>query len=132
MTRSLDHRILFIGVVALGIVSFDHQPRAHHPGLHAEETGAGQVEVDAVYVAGETCWKVAEIGPGTPAGLEAPAGAIPVVMTVERVGEICGQAITPVRASVVVPSLRGAKTVMVYVVDRDGTLVKTDRASIRR
>lgn len=131
MPRQLDVKALAIGLAALAVVTFD-QSRANHPGAHARKAPDGTIAVEAVYTAPETCWSVEKTAPGAPPGVELPPASLGAVVTVKRFGDLCGQALTPVKAAFSIPDRAGATTAMVYFVNAEGKLLKVERTAIRR
>lgn len=131
MPRQLDLKALAIGMAALAMVTFD-QSDADHPGAHARKAADGGIAIEAVYIAPETCWSVDKTAPGAPAGVELPAGSLGAVVTLKRFGDLCGQALTPVKAAFSVPDRPAAKMAMIYFVNAEGKLLKVERTAIRR
>lgn len=130
MPRLLDLRVVLLGVVALGVVTFDHS-RAHFPATQATRVEDGKILVETAMIVPETCWSVLDAEPVRPAGVAPVAGASPVTLRLARATGPCGAAMTPLKARFTVDAEPGATSMMLYVVDADGRLMKAERKLVR-
>lgn len=130
MPRSLDLRVLCLGVVALAAVTFDH-PSAYHPATKATRIDGGRIQIETGMIVPETCWSVASAEAGSPAGIEPVAGAAAATVRLARAGETCAPAMTPLKTAFTIAGDRNTRSIMLYVTDADGRLMKAERKLVR-
>ena len=104
---------------------------AHHPGSHARRIAAGQVELDAAVSASDACTRIERIEPGTPHGVQAPAGAAPMVVRLARPEGVCATVVSALRETRAVGVPAGVTVLLLYVVGPDGRVAASERVPIR-
>jgi hypothetical protein len=122
-------RTLWIGAIL--VAAWAGAAAAHHPGSHANRQADGRVKLDAVAMASDTCTRIAGIRMGTPPAVTPPPGSAPATVQLRREGEVCGAAVTAVRAEAVLDVPAGAKTILLYIQAPDGSLAASERVPIR-
>jgi hypothetical protein len=130
MVRTLDMRVLFLGAMALALVTWDH-PRANDGGVEAKRAKDGSIAIEIVYQAPEACWSIVSTAAGAPKGEFPPLTAAPATVKLKRADGLCAQMITPIKASFSVPKMANANSVIVYVTGQDGKVLATPEAPIR-
>lgn len=122
-----------VAVVALvaGIV-FAIEAAAHHPGSHAFREADGRVRLEAVATASDACTAISGVTQGTPAGVTAPAGSVPVVVQlVRRSGsDMCATVVKALNETVFLPVAPAIRQLHVYVVDSAGKVLSTERIPV--
>jgi hypothetical protein len=105
--------------------------QAHHPGSHAARQADGRVRIEAVAVTPDPCSTIAEIRPGPPPAVTAPAGSAAVTVRLKREGEACAAAVSAARSETVLDIPASARQILLYVVAPDGSPASSERVPIR-
>lgn len=133
-SRRLSVPAAVVGAVsmalALGIMLAD--ALAHHPGSHAARRPDGRVALDLAANVTDGCTTVAAVKRGTPPAAQAPAGADPVVVQLQRPAEaICTQVVRTVRSEAMLDTPSGVGALHLFTLAPDGRVVATERVPIR-
>jgi hypothetical protein len=93
----------------------------------------GAVEVDAVFVAPDTCHRIINAGPGAPAGHDVASRAIAATVRIAREEGRCEQRPTPLTAPFALPDNEGKnETVQLFYIDREGQVLSSEQVRIPR
>ena len=137
MTRFTARLSLFAVFVALatlllGIAVTTFEALAHHPGSHAVRQADGRIQLEAVATVTDGCTTIASVERGTPPGIRPPAGNEPVTARLQRPeGAICTAALTVARREAVLDLPASSRSVHLYVLEPNGSLLTTERVPIR-
>ncbi|HEY8381065.1 MAG TPA: hypothetical protein VIL09_02840 [Microvirga sp.] len=105
--------------------------QAHHPGSHANRRADGQVMVEVVATASDSCIRIASVRLGTPATVAPPPGSTPVTARLVREGGACATVVKALREEVALPVPASARQILLYVEGADGSVESTERVPIR-
>lgn len=93
----------------------------------------GAVEVDAVFMAEDTCHRIINAVPGAPAGQEVPEEAAAATVRIAREQGRCDTKSTPLSVSFALPDKeRNTASVQIYYIDREGKVISTESVATPR
>ncbi len=104
---------------------------AHHPGSHATRQPDGRVKLEAVATTADACARIADIRIGTPVGVAAPPGSVPVTARLLRESDVCAVAVAAVRSEATLDLPNPAAQISLYFEGADGRVLSTERVPIR-
>ncbi|HEX2135056.1 MAG TPA: hypothetical protein VHG30_04010 [Microvirga sp.] len=105
--------------------------QAHHPGSHARREGDGRVRLEVVAAVADSCTAVADVRPGTPPGVVAPPGSMPVTAGLRRDGGPCVPRAAAIRSEHVLEAGANVRQVHLYILSPEGALAATERVPVR-
>lgn len=135
--KSMRIAALVAASLALAVVPAQASHQAidsDYPGSWAIADGHGAVVVKVQYLAPETCWRIRDAREGVPdAAADQPTERhLYVTVNIEKSGESCVTANTPLESTLTIPDKPGKISLDVFFVDERGVLQRSQRHRIER
>lgn len=129
---SASAAIVGLGSLLLAVGLMIAEAVAHHPGSHASRRPDGRVTLDVAANLTDSCTTIASVRRGAPPNTQAPSGADPVLVRLQRPADaMCAQVVRTARAETVLDTPPGLAALHVFHLAADGHLIATERVPIR-